>query len=831
MLLEQPISLPGDIFEVYASYKRGTAKVIRWLSSSAKDVARPRPYLTSIRELRHFADCVILKKIPVPDDIIHVFRQTIQARKGLTNFYKRQFNTDKTSNENHDYFNGVFEEVYRDLVRSCNCTANSRSTVIKGHPSTPLRRGTDRRWSNTFSCLEHAETAGSKVNLPKDSLPSPAPDVSPERTLSDDISPSQTSFDFEEGACLRIEHDTLDETMYLHTHILQLQQLMSAVKESFRGVTTGTVPLATAASNANTAYTFGKIVCNELSEYNIYNPTQLKERYCELMDGLHTQSIASKTISNAAAPTEHCFPGSLRFHLAWRALVLYQKNLENSREHDSICSNCGMPPKKPHFEDPVEFLVCQKLKNIEYFETEEKQLEDAEVSGFLRLIQDIHQTIYWIQSSEELGRARRQIPLLGDLLLFLKDRSQYGSPRSNLCALAFGLCLFLESYKSVCGIDSTPNSPGCSHESTASRRLSFDARYARLASLGFSIQVKKHLGRILESGDMPCNCLKVNGRPVVPLLIGYHQLMDSFITTKRFDLFYQAPWVSGDHHLEEITRAADYGSKAWHYGYFIGTVLHMYSALVQVGQLEPNGIPVLEALCNTFEDAVFLGKRSTHNVLGCWQRWTGGKIKTMAHRSQTSATLGLSDQKWHFCSVPDASHGGDQRFRSFNPSNVSLLSLLAEVQSPLDDRVVAWIYLPKTKRKKYQPRDIVKARAMLQADGTYTAYMERIQSALRDEFTTGVLPIARLNYFSVYHASLKAMRLISQANHKEDPGYICNCPAEMCLRECNAILKQRLVWSGRRDSLASGRSACESCREQLLRTFGDKKPNDFLWNM
>jgi hypothetical protein len=223
MLLEQPISLPGDILEVYASYKRGTAKVIRWLSSNARDVATSRPYLTSIRELRYFADCVILKKIPVPEDVLHVFRQTILARRGLTNFYKKQFNTDQTSNENHEYFNSILEEVYRDLVDSCNCTVNSRSRIIKNppsSPSTPPRTGIDRRWWNTFSCLGHAEMAGRQVDLPNDSLPSPAPDVSSKGISPYDPTTSQRGFDFEEGACPRIEHDILDETTYLHTHIL-----------------------------------------------------------------------------------------------------------------------------------------------------------------------------------------------------------------------------------------------------------------------------------------------------------------------------------------------------------------------------------------------------------------------------------------------------------------------------------------------------------------------------------------------------------------------------------------------------------------------------------
>ena len=93
------------------------------------------------------------------------------------------------------------------------------------------------------------------------------------------------------------------------------------------------------------------------------------------------------------------------------------------------------------------------------------------------------------------------------------------------------------------------------------------------------------------------------------------------------------------------------------------------------------------------------------------------------------------------------------------------------------------------------------------------------------------MPVARINYLAVYQASIQTMRRISDANHKEDPGYICKCPAEICLRECDALLKRRLVASGKRLSVEVEQPACDSCLEHLMAVFGEGKVEDFSWDV
>ena len=186
---------------------------------------------------------------------------------------------------------------------------------------------------------------------------------------------------------------------------------------------------------------------------------------------------------------------------------------------------------------------------------------------------------------------------------------------------------------------------------------------------------------------MPCTCFQGRGKPVVCHLVEVHNSLNHFLTTRRFDLLYQAPWISGAHAIMNLARVSACGAQLWHYGYFVGTVLHVYNALVQCKLLEAARLPILETLCNVYEGIIFLGKRSINNLLSCWQRWAGGTVMRAGQHQRNGA--GLMHRKWHLCAVPDASHGSNDKRRSFSPAKVSLFSLLVEGQYVLDDNVRA----------------------------------------------------------------------------------------------------------------------------------------------
>lgn len=116
-------------------------------------------------------------------------------------------------------------------------------------------------------------------------------------------------------------------------------------------------------------------------------------------------------------------------------------------------------------------------------------------------------------------------------------------------------------------------------------------------------------------------------------------------------------------------------------------------------------------------------------------------------------------------------------------------------------------------------------------DGPLATYVERVQTALVNEFQGCAMPVARINYFAIYQACMQTMRKLSDANHDKDPGYICKCPAEICLKECDWYLKKCLTNTRKSWPVMEHRDASDSCLKYLLEEFGGRSVEEFLWDV
>lgn len=205
-----------------------------------------------------------------------------------------------------------------------------------------------------------------------------------------------------------------------------------------------------------------------------------------------------------------------------------------------------------------------------------------------------------------------------------------------------------------------------------------------------------------------CGCFKIESRSIEALVLWWQEILDNFAYTKRFDLFYQAPWTSGCHMARTLMKASFLGSQVWHYGYYVGTVLHMYHSLVALGFLNPDEIPLFENLCNIFERQLFLDKRPYRNISSCYQRWVGSVIEFPKERchsmhSHADGSTSNGDKKWKMKHIRDKSQGGDNPLRNYNPCKVSLFSFLETEKYIMHDKVLAWVYCSKNCEKASRP--------------------------------------------------------------------------------------------------------------------------------
>ncbi|KAI8275807.1 hypothetical protein K4K56_001271 [Colletotrichum sp. SAR 10_98] len=165
-------------------------------------------------------------------------------------------------------------------------------------------------------------------------------------------------------------------------------------------------------------------------------------------------------------------------------------------------------------------------------------------------------------------------------------------PEKPLSAkLVFGLEMVLSTFKSFLWPDDMTNKTNC-----------------RIAALKFAQDVKSNLAQTLDILQKDAGPEKSRTRQEhEDRLISMIAKMDMFCREKRFDLYYQAPWIAGCHMLEFHTLAMHDGVYVCSVSGHVCARLHMYNALRQVGNKPIKSIPILDFLCEIFRDRLFFG--------------------------------------------------------------------------------------------------------------------------------------------------------------------------------------------------------------------------------
>ena len=188
--------------------------------------------------------------------------------------------------------------------------------------------------------------------------------------------------------------------------------------------------------------------------------------------------------------------------------------------------------------------------------------------------------------------------------------------------MVFGMQLLVESFKSflLCGV--ATKSMNC-----------------RTVALKFALEVKTNLNPVMENmKSCHCRCVDCSDLGLDGLLRFFEKQLHGYLSETRFDLYYQTPWVVGQHMQEMFSLATDYGLRLWDQHNYVAAALHLYNMLSQLGTLEIK-IPVLESLCEAFKDHIFLGSRPSTKYETRFKRFLGGRVKF-------DETVGPHDRTW-----------------------------------------------------------------------------------------------------------------------------------------------------------------------------------------
>ncbi|KAI8305404.1 hypothetical protein K4K59_012244 [Colletotrichum sp. SAR11_240] len=202
----------------------------------------------------------------------------------------------------------------------------------------------------------------------------------------------------------------------------------------------------------------------------------------------------------------------------------------------------------------------------------------------MRLLLENGRGIAGVESFRGPGRACEPL-----LMLWKEALDEPEKPLS--ARLVFGLEMVLSTFKSFLWPDVMTNKTNC-----------------RIAALKFAQDVKSNLAQTLDILQKDAGPEKSRTRQEhEDRLISMIAKMDMFCREKRFDLYYQAPWIAGCHMLEFHTLAMHDGVYVCSVSGHVCATLHMYNALRQVGNNPIKSIPILDFLCEIFKDRLFFG--------------------------------------------------------------------------------------------------------------------------------------------------------------------------------------------------------------------------------
>lgn len=381
---------------------------------------------------------------------------------------------------------------------------------------------------------------------------------------------------------------------------------------------------------------------------------------------------------------------------------------------------------------------------------------------------------------------------------------------TNGLRCCFGLQVLLEAYKSYLLVSDRRHAPS----------------RCRLQALRFAQETAASVDLVLADSSMPCRCCQT----LALHLESFKSDLKGFLEEKVFDLYFQSPWVSGSHMLEILGVSFYYGVRLFSYRHYVGSILHVYNILRKLtGYRE---IPLLESLCNAFNDILFPGGRPSRNFKACAMRYMGGRLRfnaqTSNHRTgchkleipvhTAKATAGFGLRK----------EANDSRFQS---CKISLFHHIKEKGYRLDDGLWNRVHHLNNVNGDQKPGTNKRQRSCSyhrhSIDFPSDSPQHRLcqlQKAVIDDFSSH-FPVARLNLFKVYTACVQIISLISDKTHGDsDQGSRC-----LCFLEAMLSAADRHKNNEHKLELFGCKDLVETCKEAMSSVLGETDLHEFLW--
>ncbi len=539
----------------------------------------------------------------------------------------------------------------------------------------------------------------------------------------------------------------------------------------------GETPLVVAAFITNATFAaFEGIEQRLIALCNGSNPEALRSKFMQMQEDLKVSAGVGNSPKSQQVEA---------LQKPWH-LLLQLKRSHRAGQHDKAIPTVQMPSQ----------IIFRKGSD--------SVPTDQECLGVM--LQNIGQYVQARRRSTSIVRVGT--PVYADVGYFLT----HDENDTNGLRCSYGLHLLLEVYKSYLLASQHARAPSS----------------CRLQALKFAQEAVPGIRAVLDDSSMPCRCYHT----LAFHLENVHLDFIAFLQEKRFDLYFQSPWVCGSHVLEMLETLFYYGLRLFSYRHYVGSVLHVYNILRSFTGFQ--AIPLLEELCNTFQNILFPGGRPIRNFRACCIRYMGGRLQfnpyTSDHRSgchqmsipahTAKATAGFGLRK----------EANDSRFEY---RKVSLFHHIKERGYHLDDALWNRVHdLTNIHQEDQNPRKSTK-RCLCSRHGdsehdtsssSHQHGLHRLEKAVIRDFT-GPFPIAKINFFEVYLACVRIISIISDNTHGgTERGLNCLCFLDAILSAAD-----RCKDNEHRSQPFKCKELVETCKDAMSTVLCRRGLDDFLW--
>lgn len=509
------------------------------------------------------------------------------------------------------------------------------------------------------------------------------------------------------------------------------------------------------------------------------NPEVLRSKFMQLQEDLRVS--AGVEVGGNSAKSQHVEALQKPWHL-----LLQFKRGQRAGQHDKAIPTIQMPSQ----------VILRKGSD--------SALTDQECLSVI-----LHNIGQHVQArSRSTSIVRMGTPLYAEIDYFLA----HGENGTNGLRCSYGLHVLLEVYKSYL----FASQHACAKSN------------CRLQALKFAQEAAQGIRAVLDDPSMPCRCYHTLAFHLENLYLD----VVAFLREKAFDLYFQSPWVSGSHVLEMLETLFYYGLRLFSYRHYVGSVLHVYNVLRTFAGFQT--IPLLEELCNTFQNILFPGGRPIRNFRACCIRYMGGRLRFNTHTSDhrsgchqmlipahtAKATAGFGLRK----------EANDSRFEY---RKVSLFHHIKERGYHLDDglwdRVMDFTNIHQedhTARKSRKPcrcsQRVEPEHATFSSSPQHNLHC--LENAVTRDFT-GPFPIAKINFFEVYIACVRIISIISDNTHRgTERGRNC-----LCFLDAILAAADRCKDNEHRLQPFNCKELAETCKDAMSAVLGGRSLDDFLW--